>query len=60
MTIPYIFYERRYNNMGWQMWLALIGGIVAIIGQFWGTGYWLPAIGGILAVIGAIGLMKGN
>ena len=45
--------------MGWQSWLALIGGIVAVIGQFWGMDYYLPLIGGVLAVIGAIGMMKG-
>lgn len=41
---------------GWQSWLALIGGIVALVGQ-WVAGYYLPAIGGILAVIGGIGAM---
>lgn len=45
--------------MGWQSWLALIGGIVAVIGEFV-PGYWLALIGGILAVIGAIGLMMGK
>ena len=44
---------------GWQMWLALIGGIVAVIGEF-ATGYYLAAIGGILAVIGALGMMGGS
>ena len=42
---------------GWQSWLALIGGIIAIIGQFWGAEFYLPAIGGIVALIGGIGLM---
>jgi hypothetical protein len=45
---------------GWNMWLGLIGGIVAIIGQFWGANYWLPAIGGVLAVIAALGMMGGK
>jgi hypothetical protein len=49
---------------GWQSWLALIGGIIAAVGQFWGgpgaeTNLYLPLIGGILAVIGGIGAMKG-
>jgi len=44
---------------GWQTWLALIGGIVAIVGQWWGMEFYLPVIGGALAVIGAVGLMKG-
>lgn len=43
---------------GWQSWLALIGGILAVIGQWWGMDMFLPAIGGILAVIGGIGAMK--
>lgn len=42
---------------GWETWVALIGGVVAVIGQFWGAGYYLPLIGGVLAVIGAIALM---
>lgn len=45
---------------GWQMWLALAGGIIAVIGQFWGVEYYLAAIGGVLAVIGALGLMTGK
>ncbi|NCO11188.1 hypothetical protein GW924_01110 [Candidatus Pacearchaeota archaeon] len=44
---------------GWQSWLALIGGIVAVIGEFV-PDYYLALIGGILAVIGAIGLMMGK
>ena len=45
---------------GWQSWLALIGGIIALIGQFWGMDYYLPLIGGILAIIGGIGMFKGK
>ena len=37
------------------MWLAVIGGVVAIVGQ-WVLGYYLPVIGGALALIG--GFMK--
>ena len=44
---------------GWQMWLALIGGIVALVGQ-WVTEYWLAAIGGVLAIIAALGMMGGK
>jgi len=41
---------------GWGSWVALIGGIVAIVGQWWGTtSAYLPLIGGALAIIGAIG-----
>jgi len=34
--------------------LIIIGGIVAIIGQFFGTEYYLPLVGGAIAVIGAL------
>ncbi len=34
-------------------WLVLVGGIVAVVGQFWGAMYYLPLIGGVLALIGA-------
>jgi len=40
----------------WQKWFVVVGGIVAVIGQFWGAGYYLPLIGGVLALIG--GLVK--
>ena len=38
----------------WAMWLAIIGGIIAVIGQFWGADYYLSLIGGVVAVIGGI------
>ena len=41
----------------WQMWLTLIGGILAILGQWWGASFFLGAIGGVLAVIGSLGMM---
>jgi hypothetical protein len=34
-------------------WLALLGGAVAVIGQFWGTSYYIPLVGGIIAIVGA-------
>ena len=37
--------------------LVIIGGIVAIIGQ-WVTGYYLPVIGGAIAVIGGLFLRR--
>lgn len=45
------------NN--WQTWVIAIGGVVAIVGQFWGgpgadQNYYLPLIGGVLALIGAV------
>jgi hypothetical protein len=45
---------------GWQMWLALVGGILAVVGQWWGMDFYLAAIGGILAIIGALGMMSGK
>ena len=42
--------------MAWGSWVALIGGIIAVIGQ-WYVGAYLPLIGGVVAVIGAIGEM---
>jgi hypothetical protein len=43
----------------WGEWLALIGGVVAIVGQWSPTAY-LPLIGGILAVLGAIVAMSSS
>jgi len=45
---------------GWQMWLGLVGGILAIVGEFWTNTFYLSTIGGVLAIIGALGMMKGN
>jgi len=36
--------------------IILIGGALAVIGQFLGASYYLPLIGGALAIVG--GLMK--
>lgn len=41
--------------MAWGKWTAVVGGVVAVIGQFVGVGssnYYLPLIGGVLAVVG--------
>lgn len=45
-------------NGGWQWWFTLLGGILALIGQWWGAEYWLSAIGGALAIIGSFGMMS--
>jgi len=42
---------------GWASWAALIGGIIAIIAQFWENTIFLAAIGGVIAAIGGIGAM---
>lgn len=39
----------------WGKWVAIVGGVVAVIGQFWGGTYYLPLIGGVIAIIGGIG-----
>ena len=39
----------------WQKWLVILGGVVAVIGQFWGTEFYLPLIGGAVAAI--VGLL---
>ncbi len=36
----------------WGKWVAVIGGVIAVIGQFYGANYYLPAIGGVVAVVG--------
>lgn len=41
----------------WGTWLAIIGGLVALIGQ-WVPNYYLPVIGGIIAIIGGFGTMS--
>jgi len=38
----------------WGKWLAIIGGVVAIVGEF-AVGFYLALIGGILAVVGGFG-----
>ncbi len=40
--------------MGWQMWVGALGGLLAVIGQFWGADMWLPLIGGLLALIASL------
>lgn len=39
-------------------WGALVGGLIAIVGQFWGANYWLPVIGGAIALISGVIAMK--
>lgn len=43
--------------MTWQKWAIIIGGLLAVVGQWWGMEYYLPLIGGVLALLG--GLVKG-
>jgi len=42
----------------WQKWFVVVGGILAVVAQFWAAGfdYYLALIGGVLASIG--GLVK--
>lgn len=41
--------------MAWGKWTALVGAIIAIIGQFRGADFFLPLIGGVVALVGALG-----
>jgi len=38
--------------MAFGKWLAIIGGLLAVIGYFVGSMLWLTLVGGILAVLG--------
>jgi len=40
----------------WESWVALLGGVLAVIGQWYGM--YLPLIGGVLAIIAAVALMS--
>jgi len=40
----------------WQRWAIIVGGVLAVVGQFWGMDFFLPLIGGVLALLG--GLVK--
>lgn len=41
---------------GWGAWLAIIGGVIAVVGQF-STDAYLALIGGVVAVVGGIGCL---
>ncbi len=41
----------------WGAWLAIIGGVISVIGQ-WMPAAWLAFIGGVVAVIGGIGCLS--
>jgi len=38
----------------WMKYLAVVGGVIAVVGQWWGANYYLPVIGGVLAIIGGL------
>ena len=40
----------------WESWVALLGGVLAVAGQWYGM--YLSLIGGVLAVIAAVALMS--
>jgi hypothetical protein len=46
---------RLKKMAAWGKWTALIGGVIAVIGQFLGVGIYLPLIGGVAAIVGALG-----
>lgn len=33
-------------------WLAIVGGVLAVLSQWYGANIYLPVIGGVLAVVG--------
>lgn len=43
----------------WGSWLALVGGVISVIGH-WSAGWYAALIGGVLAIIGAIAIMSGK
>ena len=48
-----IDYKEVLKKMAaWGKWVAIVGGVIAVVGQFWGVDYYLPAIGGVVAVVG--------
>lgn len=38
--------------MAWGKWTAVVGGVLAIVGQFALQTWYLPLVGGVLAVVG--------
>ena len=42
---------------GWDSWVALVGGVLAVLSEFM-PGYWLGLIGGVLAIVGAVAMMS--
>ena len=37
----------------WGKWVAVVGGVIAVVGQ-WAPQYYVPVIGGVVAVIGGL------
>jgi hypothetical protein len=46
-----------FEMANWGSWVALVGGILAVVGQ-WVMTTWLPVVGGVVAVVGALGTMS--
>ena len=38
----------------WKKWAIVAGGVVAVVGQFWGYDYYLPLVGGAVAAVVAL------
>ena len=38
----------------WKKWAIVAGGVVAVVGQFWGAEYYLPLVGGAVAAVVAL------
>ena len=39
------------TKLSYQKQLVLLGGVLAVVGQFWGATYYLPLVGGALTLI---------
>lgn len=38
----------------WRKWVIVVAGLVAVVGQFWGSEFYLPLIGGAVAAVVAL------
>ena len=39
---------------GYGKWVAIVGGVLAVIGTWWLTSIYLSAIGGAVAIVGGL------
>ena len=40
----------------WRKWVIVVAGVVAGVGQFWGSIYYLPLVGGAVAAVVALSI----
>ena len=53
-SLNFIYKIQKEVKMNGKKAAVLIGGVVAIVGQFWGAAYYLPLIGGAIALIAGL------